>query len=53
MIIDTVVSHGDWFNAWGSFGTPSCTDFLSQCHVMQAFAGFTGAPSSGRPRPLP
>jgi uncharacterized lipoprotein YddW (UPF0748 family) len=31
MIIDTVVSHGDWFNAWGSYGTPSVYRILSQC----------------------
>ncbi len=31
MIIDTVVSHGDWFNAWGSYGRPSIHRILSQC----------------------
>lgn len=31
MIIDTVVSHGDWFNAWGSYGTPSVYRILDQC----------------------
>lgn len=31
MIIDTVVSHGDWFNAWGSFGRPSVVRILDQC----------------------
>lgn len=31
MIIDTVVSHGDWFNAWGSFGKPSVYRILEQC----------------------
>lgn len=31
MIIDTVVSHGDWFNAWGSYGRPSIYRILGQC----------------------
>ena len=31
MILDTVVSHGDWFNAWGSFGKPSVYRILDQC----------------------
>jgi uncharacterized lipoprotein YddW (UPF0748 family) len=31
MIIDTVVSHGDWFNAWGSYGRPSVYRILDQC----------------------
>lgn len=31
MIIDTVVSHGDWFHAWGSYGKPSVVRILSQC----------------------
>jgi uncharacterized lipoprotein YddW (UPF0748 family) len=29
--IDTVVSHGDWFNAWGSFGRPSVVRILQEC----------------------
>jgi hypothetical protein len=31
MVIDSVVSHGDWFNAWGSFGKPSVYRILEQC----------------------
>jgi uncharacterized lipoprotein YddW (UPF0748 family) len=31
VIIDTVVSHGDWFNAWGSYGRPSVYRILDQC----------------------
>jgi uncharacterized lipoprotein YddW (UPF0748 family) len=31
VIVDTVVSHGDWFNAWGSFGRPSVIRILSEC----------------------
>lgn len=31
MNIDTVVSHGDWFNAWGSFGRPSVVRILDEC----------------------
>jgi len=31
VIIDTVVSHGDWFNAWGSYGKPSVYRILDQC----------------------
>lgn len=31
MIIDTVVSHGDWFHAWGSYGKPSIYRILGQC----------------------
>jgi uncharacterized lipoprotein YddW (UPF0748 family) len=28
--IDTVVSHGDWFNGWGTYGTPSVYRILSE-----------------------
>jgi uncharacterized lipoprotein YddW (UPF0748 family) len=31
MVIDTAVSHGDWFNAWGSYGRPSVHRILGQC----------------------
>ena len=31
MLIDTAVSHGDWFNAWGSYGRPSVYRILDQC----------------------
>jgi hypothetical protein len=30
MQIDTAVSHGDWFNAWGSFGRPSVERILDE-----------------------
>jgi uncharacterized lipoprotein YddW (UPF0748 family) len=30
--IDSIVSHGDWFNAWGSFGRPSVIRILQECH---------------------
>lgn len=33
MIIDTIVSHGDWFNAWGSYGYPSVVRILDQCRA--------------------
>ena len=31
MVIDTAVSHGDWFNAWGSYGRPSVHRILGEC----------------------
>lgn len=30
MLIDTVVSHGDWFNGWGTYGAPSVYRILSE-----------------------
>lgn len=30
MQIDTVVSHGDWFNGWGTYGAPSVYRILSE-----------------------
>jgi hypothetical protein len=30
--IDTVVSHGDWFNGWGSWGYPSVYRILAEIH---------------------
>lgn len=40
MNIDTVVSHGDWFNGWGSYGPPSVYRILSEikrAHVRKVY----------------
>jgi uncharacterized lipoprotein YddW (UPF0748 family) len=39
MLIDTVVSHGDWFNGWGTYGAPSVYRILSE--IKRAGVGKT------------